>query len=99
MVGDRVVSLSSVPAASHQRTIVFAVAGILLVAFALTVPFAHVQLPHFVSFNPSVESIVSVNDLVTAILLFAQYAVTRSRAMLALAIGYLIRLSSLFRVS
>src|SRR5215475_11093784 len=86
---DRVVSLSNVPATPHQRTIVFAVAAILLVAFALTVPFAHVQLPPFVSFNPSVESVVFANDLVTAILLFAQYAIIRSRAILALAIGYL----------
>jgi len=86
---DRVVSLSSVPATPHQRTIVLAVASLLLVAFALTAPFAQVQLPPFVSFNPVVESIVFVNDLVTAILLFAQYAIARSRAILALAIGYL----------
>jgi signal transduction histidine kinase len=86
---NRVISLSDVPATSHQRAIVFAVASILLVAFAITVPFAHVQLPNFVSFNPSVESVVFVNDLVTAILLFTQYAITRSRAVLALAIGYL----------
>ena len=86
---DRAVSLSNVPATRHQRAIVFAAAALLLVAFALTAPFSHLQLPQFVSFNPSVESVVFVNDLVTAILLFAQYAITRARAILALAMGYL----------
>jgi signal transduction histidine kinase len=85
---DNVYSLSNLPATSLQRRIVFAVAGVLLAAFAITVPFAGAQLPPFVSFNPSVESIVFVNDLVTSILLYSQYAITRSRAILALAIGY-----------
>lgn len=86
---DNVISLSNVPATSLQRGVVFAVAAVLLAAFAITVPFAGVQLPPFVSFNPSVESIVFVNDLVTSILLYSQYAITRSRAILALAVGYL----------
>ena len=83
------VSLSSLPATQQQRGIVFAVALALLVAFGLTAPFADVQLPSFVSFNPSVEAMVFVNDLVTSILLFSQYSISRSRAILALAIGYL----------
>jgi signal transduction histidine kinase len=86
---DHVVSLFDVPPTSRQRAIIFAIAAVLLVAFALTAPFARVQLPEFVSFNPSVESVVFVNDLVTAILLFSQYAITRARAVLALAVGYL----------
>jgi signal transduction histidine kinase len=83
------VSLSSLPASYGQRRFVFAVAALLLAAFGLVTPFASVQLLPLVSFNPSVESMVFVNDLVTAILLFAQYATSRSRAILALAIGYL----------
>jgi len=84
-----VVSLSNLPATSGQRRIAFAVAAVLLAAFAIVVPFASIPLPPLVSFNPSVESIVFVNDLVTSILLFAQYATSRSRAILALAAGYL----------
>jgi len=83
------VSLSNLPATRQQRRIVFAVALVLLAAFAITAPFASVQLPAFVSFNPTVEAMVFVNDLVTAILLFSQYSISRSRAILALAIGYL----------
>ena len=83
------VSLSSLPATRQQRRTVFAVAVALVAAFAITAPFASVQLPSFVSFNPSVEAMVFVNDLVTAILLFSQYSISRSRGILALAIGYL----------
>jgi signal transduction histidine kinase len=84
-----VVSLSNLPATSGQRRIAFAVAAVLLATFGIVTPFASIQLLPLVSFNPSVESVVFVNDLVTSILLFAQYATSRSRAILALAIGYL----------
>jgi len=83
------VSLSNLPATQQQRGVVFAIALALLVAFGMTAPFASAQLPAFVSFNPSVEAMVFVNDLVTSILLFSQYSISRSRAILALAIGYL----------
>ena len=85
----QLVSLSNLPATPRQRRVVFAVALLLLGAFAITAPFASAQLPSFVSFNPAVEAMVFVNDLVTAILLFSQYSISRSRAILALAIGYL----------
>ena len=84
-----VVSLSNLPATARQRRFVFAVAIVLVAVFGIVAPFAGTQLPPLVSYNPSVESIVFVNDLVTAILLFAQHAISRSRAILALAIGYL----------
>jgi signal transduction histidine kinase len=84
-----VVSLSTLPATPQQRRLVFAVAVVLLAAFGITAPFARMQLPSYVSFNPSVESMVFVNDLITSILLFSQYSISRSRAILVLAIGYL----------
>lgn len=86
---DQPVSLYDVTATSRERRLVLYVVAIMLAAFAMMVPFAKVPLPHFVSFNPAVESIVFVNDLVTSILLFSQYLITRSRAVLVLAIGYL----------
>jgi signal transduction histidine kinase len=82
------VSLSSLPPTPQQRGIVYAVAAVLFAAFGITAPFADAQLPSFVSFNPSVEAMIFVNDLVTSILLFSQYSINRSRAILALATGY-----------
>jgi signal transduction histidine kinase len=82
------VSLSNMPATPQQRRIVFAIAALLLAGFGIAAPFGGAKLPQFVSFNPTVEAMVFVNDLVTAIFLFSQYAISRSRAILALAIGY-----------
>ena len=66
-----------------------AVALLSLVVLVSAVPFAKVQLAHLPSFVPLYESALILNDLITAALLFGQFAITRSRAMLALASGYL----------
>jgi signal transduction histidine kinase len=87
-VREPIVSLADLPPTPQQRGIVYAVAAVLFAAFGITAPFADTQLPPFVSFNPSVEAMIFVNDLVTSILLFSQYSINRSRAVLALAIGY-----------
>src|SRR5262249_18817229 len=84
-----VVSLADLPATTRQRRIVAASALILLLLFGISAPFANAQLPKFNSYIPAIESIVLVNDLITAILLFSHYTISRSRAVLALAIGYL----------
>ncbi len=41
------------------------------------------------SFIPSIEAIIFVNDFITSVLLFTQYSIVRSRAILVLASGYL----------
>jgi hypothetical protein len=46
-------------------------------------------LPQYSGYLPAIESIVFVNDFITAILLFSHYSITPSRAVLALASGYL----------
>jgi signal transduction histidine kinase len=88
-VSDRPASILSLPATQQQRATVFAIAVALVAGFAITAPFASLQLPAYVSFNPTVGAMVFVNDVVTSILLFSQYGISRSRAILALAIGYL----------
>jgi len=47
------------------------------------------QLPQYSGYLPAIESIVFVNDFITAILLFSHYSIWPSRAILALASGYL----------
>jgi signal transduction histidine kinase len=85
----REISLAYLPATQRQRRVVFFIAALLLAAFGVAAPFGGAKLPQFVSFNPAVQSIVFVTDLITAIFLFAQYQINASRALLALAIGYL----------
>ncbi|WP_296228870.1 sensor domain-containing diguanylate cyclase [Ralstonia sp. UBA689] len=66
-----------------------AVALLSLLIFLSVLPFSKVQLAQLPLFIPTYESALILNDLITAVLLFGQFAITRSRAMLALACGYL----------
>jgi signal transduction histidine kinase len=86
---DLVISLSTLPATLHQRRLVLAVTVLLLAAFGVAAPFANVPLARFDSFIPSVGAIIFVNDLITSVLLFAQFAMVPSLAVLLLASGYL----------
>jgi signal transduction histidine kinase len=83
------VSLSNLPATVQQQRVAFAFAAVLSLAFAITAPFANIQLPRYDGYIPAIESMVFVNDLITAILLFSHYAISPSRPILALACAYL----------
>jgi hypothetical protein len=50
--------------------------------------FAGIPVP-IDAFVPTLTAILFVNDTVTATLLFSQFSISRSRAILVLAIGYL----------
>jgi signal transduction histidine kinase len=89
MTDELAISLAYLPATAQQRRVVLVGAVLLLAAFAATAPLAAVQLPTLGAFIPTVEGIIFVNDLITSVLLFAQYSISRSRAVLALACGYL----------
>jgi PAS domain S-box-containing protein len=56
--------------------------------FLALAPFARIPLPAHPIFIPVVQVTLVFSDLVTALLLFAQVHVTRSRSLLALAGGY-----------
>jgi len=66
-----------------------AVALLSLVVFVCLVPFARVPLMPIPAFVPIYESALVLNDLFTTGLLLGQFVITRSRALLALACGYL----------
>ena len=77
------------PATGRDRTAALAVVGVSAVLFAIAVPFAGVPLAPMPAFVASYQSALAVNDLITAVLLFSQFAILRSRALLLLASGYL----------
>jgi signal transduction histidine kinase len=83
------VILLNLPAGLRQRRLIFVMAVVLLGAFALAAPFATTPMRRLDAFIPTLEAIIFVNDLITSVLLFAQYAIFPSRAMLMLASGYL----------
>lgn len=81
--------LSTLPATDAQRRralVVVALSGVIFVALA---PFAKVQLPQVWAFIPIYQSVLVVNDLITAALLFGQFRMLRSSGLLVLASGYL----------
>lgn len=81
--------LATLPPSKGQTRLAVGVVAALFVAFLLTIPFTNVQLPKVDAFIPAFETAIIFNDLVTASLLFAQFAIMRSRALLVLAIGFL----------
>jgi two-component system, NarL family, sensor histidine kinase UhpB len=83
------VFLSILPAQRAERRIALVVVLASLAISLAAMPFAKVQLPKMDAFIPIYESALTINDLVTAILLFGQFSILRSRAMLILACGYL----------
>jgi hypothetical protein len=81
-------SLTYLPATSEQRRLALAVAIVQFVACGVVALFAP-PLPRIDGFIPAILAIVFVADLITAVLLFNQYAVIASLALLVLANGYL----------
>jgi signal transduction histidine kinase len=81
--------LGGLPPTSRQSWSAVAVAAVALVAFGAVAPFAGRPLAELNAFFPSLDAIVFVTDLITSVLLFAQFSISRSRSLLALASGYL----------
>src|SRR5690242_824756 len=91
---ERDIFLSTMPAGRGDRVAALAVVGISVILFALAVPYARVRLPHVPAFVASYQSALALNDLITAVLLFSQFAALRSRALLLLSSGYLFTASA-----
>ncbi|MGE9007365.1 hypothetical protein ACO2JO_02210, partial [Leptospira interrogans] len=84
---ERNIFLSTLPASSRDRRAALAVVGVSTVLFVLAAVYARVPLAPVPAFIPSYQSALAINDLITAILLFSQFAILRSRALLLLASG------------
>jgi signal transduction histidine kinase len=85
---ERPVFLSTAPAGPRERRLALAVVLASAALFAAAAPFAKLPLAPVPAFIPAYESALAINDLVTAVLLFGQFAILRSRALLVLAGAY-----------
>jgi signal transduction histidine kinase len=85
----RQVFLSTLTAGRGERRLALAVVLVSAAVFILVVPMAKVPLSPVWAFIPVYQSALVVNDLITAVLLFGQFAILRSRALVVLASGYL----------
>ena len=74
---------------AREKLVALGAIAVLIGAVAIVAPFAATPLPQFAAFIPFLNATILVTDLVTAILLFAQFSISRSLALLVLAGGYL----------
>jgi signal transduction histidine kinase len=81
--------IATMPATRRQRTTAIGVVIILAVAAAAVAPFSDVHVARVDAFIPVLQTVLSVADLVTAVLLFAQFSIQPQLALLALASGYM----------
>lgn len=86
---DPAAVLSTLPAQPGERRLAFTVVLILAAFFIVTAPFAKVQLAKVFAFIPVYQTALVVTDFMTAMLLFSQLRIVRSRALMIMACGYL----------
>jgi signal transduction histidine kinase/DNA-binding NarL/FixJ family response regulator len=73
-----------------QRRLAFAVVlALLLTSFITSGPLSTIRPHRIDAFVPAYATAIFVNDFITSVLLFAQFSLLRSRALLAIASGYL----------
>jgi signal transduction histidine kinase len=83
--------ISTLPPSREQQSLARALAVLLGIAFLGALAFRGVQLHRYDAFVPVADTIVCLNDALTAALLYAQFSITRQRALLALASGFLFK--------
>jgi signal transduction histidine kinase len=83
------IGLINLPPTAREIRWALGAATAIVVTVAIVAPFASTPLPRLAAFIPFLNATILVTDLVTAILLFAQFSISRSRALLVLAGGYL----------
>ena len=82
--------LSTLPPTSAHKRLAFVVVLALFAAFFITAgPLSSTQLPRIEAFVPAYATAMFLCDSISALLLFAQFAILRSRALLVIASGYL----------
>jgi signal transduction histidine kinase len=87
--GEILAVVASIPAGAQQRRAAFGIVILLSVVFAIVLQFAQIPVARLNVFIPVVQSIICFADLITAVLLFAQYSIQPQRSLLALASGYI----------
>jgi len=82
-------SLATASASPRQRRVALAVCGLLIVITAAVLPHSTAQLPVIPAFLPTFAAAVFILDVLTAFLLFSQFATGRSVSLALLAATYL----------
>lgn len=86
---SRDVFLSTLSPSRREIVLAAAAAMACLLVFVAAAPFATVKLPEIPGFIAVYQSLLITSDVITAVLLFGQFAMTRATSMLVLGAGYL----------
>jgi signal transduction histidine kinase len=86
---EQQVLLSTLPPSRGQKRLALAIVVVLLAAFCATLPFATVPLGYIREFISAYAAAMFVISSITSALLFVQFSIVRSRALLAVSAGYL----------
>jgi signal transduction histidine kinase len=87
---DQPLTLANLSPGRPQKRLALAVALAFLGALFISAgELSNIQLGRIDAFVPAYGTAIFVNDLITAVLLFNQFAILRSRALLAISSGYL----------
>lgn len=87
--GARQSALSTLAAGGREKRFAIAIVLVSVALFAAVAPFATRPLAPAAAFLPAYQSALVVCDLITAVLLFGQFSIVRSRSLLVLASAYL----------
>jgi signal transduction histidine kinase len=85
---DIPIVVATMPINAQQRNFAIFAVALLIVVAAIEAPFAHLELTRVDAFIPVLQTIICFADLITAVLLFAQFSIQPQPALLALASGY-----------
>lgn len=88
-IDERQVFLSKTPAGRFEYRLAWGAMLASAAAFLAMAPFAKVLLAQVGAFIPIYESALVIGDMITAVMLFGQYSILRSRSLLVLACAYL----------
>ena len=86
---ERELSIATMEPTLRQQRLALAIIAMLSFGFVTIAPFAAKQVVQVAGFVPTVEAIIFVTSLTTAVLLFSQFSILGSRELLLLASGYL----------
>ena len=87
--GHHFVLSSLAPGAAQKRLALAIVLGLLVALYLITGPLSGIRLGEISAFVAVYATAMFVTDSITAILLYAQFSILRSRAVLVIASGYL----------
>jgi hypothetical protein len=93
---DFPLAIATIPATVQQRRAAVSIVIALVIITALVAPFANTPLGRIDAFVPVLQTVLAIADLITTILLLAQYVILPQRALLAVAAAYLCSASFAF---